>query len=621
MKKFVIFLIFNLLFIMLLKAQKDFEYDKRIPFDAIKYVNNVPFAKIDDAWVQILSIADVDVSIYKAMAVNFNPIDWKKAFHRWVHYLFDELGIERDKFIKVSYLKDEKPVSKLIELKLKNRELATSFHDSIYKIRQLDRIPNVDITPGFLYLTQRIYGESEDDKYWISKDDAMADLNYLEFELTENYSYLELTGFNYLEALDAIRLSLNKGIDIRDFALQLKMLMANFGDGHSTIGFNSLGEFKSLPFRLVRNGDKFYAIDPDRKDYFLIDFPEIVSIDGIPMLQLFESAKKMVSKTTLDFVEKVSLAYLNKVELILKMHNVNVKDSVVVAFRNSELPKLETTKVKIGSHRLSNINITHTLFDSIVGDQIGYLALNQKMFRDDKLIDGLHNIMHSFKDTKSLIIDIRGNGGGSRDVLLNLMPYFISKPTVVNIAKFRINKSSNLLPSNGFLERRFMYPKSLSKDVFKAKHDSFIHGIDQFMKTFRPEVLVEDSLFSKYHYMVVFPNDEEGFFYDKKVMVLIDGNCFSASDIFAAAIQRAPNVELAGSRTGGGSGYADRKKLPFSNIRFRLSRMFSYQPNGLSYDGNGVLPDIILEPTLLDKIGQTDSQLEWSINYLNKSSK
>jgi len=43
--------------------------------------------------------------------------------------------------------------------------------------------------------------------------------------------------------------------------------------------------------------------------------------------------------------------------------------------------------------------------------------------------------------------------------------------------------------------------------------------------------------------------------------------------------------------------------------------MASFQPNGKLYDGNGIQPDIVIEPIPTDFIGKTDSVLEAAIKY------
>ncbi|MCP4614694.1 MAG: hypothetical protein GY845_38935 [Planctomycetes bacterium] len=66
--------------------------------------------------------------------------------------------------------------------------------------------------------------------------------------------------------------------------------------------------------------------------------------------------------------------------------------------------------------------------------------------------------------------------------------------------------------------------------------------------------------------------------------------------------------------SGGGSGCSRDYRLRNSHIRVHLSSMVSFQPNGKLYDGNGIQPDVIIEPIPIDFIGKTDSLLDAAKN-------
>jgi len=236
------------------------------------------------------------------------------------------------------------------------------------------------------------------------------------------------------------------------------------------------------------------------------------------------------------------------------------------------------------------------------------------MDRDDKFISSLHKAMTEFKGTHGLIIDIRGNGGGNRAPLKALLPYFIKTPKVTNVAKYRVNSDEDSNPKNGYLQARYAYPEDYEAYT-KAERKS----IKKFKISFIPTKEVASEKFTDYHYMVVSPtNEQETYYYDKPVIVLVDEACFSASDIFAAGIRQGDKVRLLGNTTGGGSGFSKNRRLPNSLIKVKLSRIFSYQPDGNLYDGHGVIPDIKVDYTLEDKLGKTDSQLKKAKEILSK---
>ena len=94
---------------------------------------------------------------------------------------------------------------------------------------------------------------------------------------------------------------------------------------------------------------------------------------------------------------------------------------------------------------------------------------------------------------------------------------------------------------------------------------------------------------------------------------------FSASDIFLGAFKGWRNVTLVGTPSGGGSGRYQSYRLENSKLEIRLSSMASFRPDGRLYDGNGIQPDIYVEPIPTDFIGKTDFMLEKAIELFKES--
>jgi len=97
----------------------------------------------------------------------------------------------------------------------------------------------------------------------------------------------------------------------------------------------------------------------------------------------------------------------------------------------------------------------------------------------------------------------------------------------------------------------------------------------------------------------------------------MDRGNFSACDIFLGGFKGGKNVTLMGQPSGGGSGCRQEYPLSNSGIRIHLSRMASFQPSGQLYDGNGIQPDIIVEPAAKDFIGRTDTVLGRAIELIS----
>ena len=106
-----------------------------------------------------------------------------------------------------------------------------------------------------------------------------------------------------------------------------------------------------------------------------------------------------------------------------------------------------------------------------------------------------------FRDTKGLIIDVRGNGGGSRAALRTLFPYFMDKkdaPHVANVAACRLRSGDSPTRTEGYLENRWLFPLSSSRWT-----DADQDAIRRFAKKFRPAWKLPKGEFSEWHYFVL----------------------------------------------------------------------------------------------------------------------
>jgi len=381
-----------------------------------------------------------------------------------------------------------------------------------------------------------------------------------------------------------------------------------FGDGHSRVSRSMLKlDSLFLPFTIQKLEDKYIALTENK--LYDTDYPEIITIDGFAIDSLKEKAGEMVAKGSPQFYENNCLTYLSyyghlKSQLGLEgisisMQLSNGKDTI------SKSIELVGRDVFVKNFR--NKKSQHKLLEN----NIGYIYLH-KMGNTDDYQEWLRTAMDEFKNTDGLIIDIRGNGGGSRKPIYTLLPYFLRSPKVININILRIDKENDpdVNEPIGQLEKRMSYPE---KSIHWTSEEQ--KTIALFKHHFKAEWNFDKNKFSKWHYSVVSPN---GDYYNKPVVILMDENNFSASDIFLGAFKGSRNITLLGSKSGGGSGFANLKVLYHSGIMYLLSRMASFQPNGKLYDGNGILPDKEIIVTLNDIKTEKDVVLETAFKTIAK---
>jgi hypothetical protein len=477
------------------------------------------------------------------------------------------------------------------------------------------------VSNEFEYLRRRTNLDSAGNMR-LSKREAEEDLDELEWLLENRYSYLKLKGVDYKAALDSVRGSLSDGISRSDFGYQLTKFIALFGDGHSRVASSTVrlvslcSDF--LPFLVEESDERLVAFKPDRSGFVDPDFPFLRAMDGLPVSKWLEGASQWVARGSPQYLRYHTMRNLRYVECIRKELNLGKSGSIEVQLESadgSSTKRMELALKKEGpvygfwprsENQIKSLDDVR-VESRILEENVGYLRI-VVMPDGPEFLDGLLDAMTKFRDTKGLIIDARSCGGGSRATLRVLFPFFMAEnylPRVVNVAAYRREE----------FEGRYLYPAS-----WPNWSDAERAVISSFADTFRPEWMPPEGQFSPWHYFLISPTDDKRYYhYDRPVVILMDRWNFSACDIFLGAFKGWKNVTLMGLPSGGGSGCRQDYRLHNSQIRIQLSSMASFQPNGKLYDGNGIQPDIIVEPIPTDFIGETDSVLDAARAVLARS--
>ena len=186
-------------------------------------------------------------------------------------------------------------------------------------------------------------------------------------------------------------------------------------------------------------------------------------------------------------------------------------------------------------------------------DNIAYVKLLEfNASAGQKLKVALRDLMA--QKPKGLILDLRNNPGGLLDVAIDVASQFISRGPIL-VERFKSGAEQEYLPKGG------------------------------------------------------------GLALDVPLVVLVNGASASASEIVAGAIQDSGRGTLIGERTfGKGSVQLSETLSDGSELRVTTAHWFT--PKGRAIQGEGLVPDIVVEVTDEDLAAGRDPQLERAIEYL-----
>ncbi|MCP4146379.1 MAG: hypothetical protein GY757_01390 [bacterium] len=189
------------------------------------------------------------------------------------------------------------------------------------------------------------------------------------------------------------------------------------------------------------------------------------------------------------------------------------------------------------------------------GHSIGYV--NMGSFHEEDISPA----MEAFKDTKAIIFDVRNYPDY---IVFSLCPYLNSQPA-------------------GFV--KFRQPLLTQPGSYK---------------------------WSKTYYCSENANPD---YYKGQVIVLEDEFTMSRSEFTVMAFQTAPNCTVIGSQTCGADGDVSTIKLP-GGLETSFTGIGTYYPDGAPTQRIGIVPDIVVEPTVAGIRAGIDEVLQYAIDFV-----
>lgn len=205
---------------------------------------------------------------------------------------------------------------------------------------------------------------------------------------------------------------------------------------------------------------------------------------------------------------------------------------------------------------------THERDSGPVADGVVYVELPS--FGSEAAAETFERMLPAIRGARGLILDVRGNGGGSTSVAYRVLSWLTDKP----------------LPGSRWRTREY-------KPAFRAwgRPEGWHHGKHDDVQ----------------------PKDDP---FLGPVVVLTGPATFSAAEDFLVVLKASGRARLVGTATGGSTGQPlSIKGLPGGGTARICTKRDTF-PDGTEFVGIGVLPDVVVQPTIADFVAGRDTVFE-----------
>jgi peptidase S41-like protein len=432
-----------------------------------------------------------------------------------------------------------------------------------------------------------------------SAEQLQYDLDYLFNKL--EYIHPNLYAYTPKDEIDqtisSIKSEIRDSMNSFDFWLRVSPIVNNLHHGHTGITpqnsevnkyISELQKagFSYFPFSIIIIDSSFYVHDiySDTKD--IERGNKVIAINGINASDIlyklvnFENGERMEYRlyyVERGFIWNYPLIYPNSKYKVVYM-NKGVEKTILL----NGISEQETDEY---SAKVFSVYKRNYRF-KIVENNIARIEYNQCVDYDNfKLF--LDSVFTTIKHDKisNLIIDIRKNEGGDSRLNALLLTYLTDKP---------------------FYE--------CSKHIEKLTSD--IRTTNEYYSQFNKDTILK---LTKYQYYENKPENPLSF--KGKVFLLTGIATFSSGTELAMLIKDYKLGEIIGQETGGiPTGYGDRFnfELPNTKTKVSVSYKWSLRPSGVD-DNRGVIPDIILKPSLQNLLSEKDFEMDYALNLIKNN--
>lgn len=260
-----------------------------------------------------------------------------------------------------------------------------------------------------------------------------AALDDFERALEERWSYLAPSGFDHRAMIAPLRERVRAGMSEAALAVELQRVIGRGIDGHAMIEDWELTLPSGyLPFLIEPARQQFVAFRADRGGFVDEHHPVVESLDGKRPNEWIAAASAFVPDGSLQFVRREGLRLMRAVQFLRQEMALPLGPTIEVALRSHDGARRMVLTLPVARRMPAYGKWPRPDQRPTLPPGIAYLRL--AAMSDDMAVPDL-------AAARGLIIDVRDNGGGSRDALRAIGPRLMrpgDPPRVINAAVARL---------------------------------------------------------------------------------------------------------------------------------------------------------------------------------------